>query len=403
MRVMCGAVLLGALLVGAVGGQPPSSKEKSSIDDPTSVGGKTLQQWKELITKGDASQRAQAIMTIMEFGNSAAKCVPDLIGRLNDPDVSPRARALLALRTIAIEERDVEKVVSAVAKRLVYAGPGGSLAETQAVIRYEATITLRRFIADGAPAIPNLITATQDKASWEIRHNSIALLWRIGVETSKDKPPDPRITEALLSSIQPKATFQEKLEAIQGLGAMGRPGNQALLKRVIDTLSICTNARVESNRPLTIWAYAGLVAMQDGTAADKSLNRLLQFLKHENLDMRIQAAVAVGALKGQAKKTVPALVAMLKDREPLGIQAGCAALALVGDKSDAVISPLIELLDHKDIGCASAAVASLVNLKQNTTRVMSKFDKMLEKKDLDIRLRYIIDEGIKELKKPAKK
>ena len=401
------ALLLGLILIPAGLAQPPANKDKDKDNipppaDPSSIGGKTLKEWREELTSKDASRRAVAIVAIMQFGDSASRCVPDLLLRLEDPDVSPRTKALVALRAIPVEEKSIPDIVRAVSKRL------NPTWEKQAVVRLEATSTLGRFIAECGPAIPTIIQATMDTASWEIRHNSIALLWRTGVETTKDSPggdrvSDNRITEALLTCLRTAKTYQEKLETIQGLGAMGRPWDTATRSKVISELSLCTNTTNKAHRPLTIWAFAGLVAMEDGQAAEASLNNLAKFLKSPELEVRVQAATALGALKAKAKKRVPALLAMLKDKEPAAIGAACNALAMIGDTSDAVVDPLMELLANKEPGHAAIAVTALVQLKQNTTRVLTAFDKLRDNKDLDLRLRALIEEATRELKKPVKK
>lgn len=395
--LLCGCLFTSEILAQSTrpGVNSDPDKSGSNKDTPSSVGGKRLEEWKQELANEDASKRAQAILAIMQFGDEAASCVPALIERLQDRDVSPRARALLALRTIAIQEKDVDAIVKAIGQRLL------PQQETQAVIRYEATISLRRYIDDGQPAIPSLITATMDKSSWEIRNNAVSLLWRIGIAMGKEgSPPDARIVEALLAALRFEKTYQVKLEIIQGIGALGRPTNPALLSKVISELTLCAGHK---NRPLAIWAYAGLVALQDATAGEQSLNTLSKFLRNENLETRIQATLAIGTLGEKAKKKLPNILAMLKDKEPYAVKAAAAALGSIGDKSPDTISALVELLDEKDPDVAGAAVASLVNLKQNNSTVLTAFDRLLGKKDLDLRLRSMIQEGTKELKKPAKK
>jgi hypothetical protein len=400
MRVACGALLLGLMLLAQAGqAQPPANKDKDkdAQEDPATVGGKTLKEWRDELTNKDASRRAVAILAITGFPNGAARCVPELLARLEDADVSPRAKALVALRLIAVEEKAVPDIVRAVSKHILPSH------ESQAVIRVEATATLARFIPDCGPVVPTIIAGTMDKSSYEIRHNCIALLWRTGVETGKDGHTDHRITEALLTCLRNAKTYQEKLETIQGLGAMGRPSSPGLLSRVMSELSLCTNTREKVNRPLTIWAFAGLVAMEEGDASDGALKKLAQFLKSPDLETRVQAATALGALKGKAKKRIPDLLGMLRDKEPIAVGAACNALGMIGDTSDTVVDPLMELLGHKDPAYVAIAVSTLVMMKQNTTRVLAAFEKMRENKDLDLRLRALIEEAIRELKKPVKK
>ena len=185
MRVVGGALLLGLVLLAQGGSAQPPRKQSTpatSRDSPGSlspekVAGKTLDQWIKDLSDADASIRTQAVMALPQFGDRAHKAVPELLKRLNDRDVSPRARAVMTLRVIAVAEKDVPKVVTALAARIQ---PSNQGREVQASVRYEAVITLRRFLEDAQPAIPALITGTLDPASWELRYISVQTLWRAG-------------------------------------------------------------------------------------------------------------------------------------------------------------------------------------------------------------------------------
>lgn len=398
MRIACGTLLASLLLVGGLPGQGPdkqgSEKDRQSDYSPTSYGGKTLPQWIKELDSEDASLRSQAVAALPNFGDRAADAVPALLGRLQDRDVSPRARAVMVLREITIAEKDVPRVVVALARRI---SPQN---ESQACVRYEAIVTLRRFMGDAMPAVPALISATIDKSSWELRYISVQLLWRVGLENNKEGGPDPRITEALLNLLRWDKSYQVRVEVLMGLGALGRPANPTLRARVISELNLCARHK---NKPLALWAYAGLVAMEDGPAARASLEALARFLKSDSLEVRVQAVQAIGALRDRARTKLPALLAMLQDKEPVAVQAACTALGSLGDKSDSVLDALLGLTSNKDPLSAAAAITALVNLKANTTRVVTTLDKMREKKDLDLRLRGLIEEALKELKKVSKK
>src|SRR5262249_25651040 len=161
MRVVGGALLLGLVLLAQGGSAQPPRKQSTpatSRDSPGSlspekVAGKTLEQWIKELSNEDASVRTQAVMALPEFGDRAHKAVPQPLKRLNDRDVSPRARAVMTLRVIAVAEKDVPKVVAALAGRIQ---SGNHPGDAQASIRYEAVISLRRFLEDAQPAIPAL-------------------------------------------------------------------------------------------------------------------------------------------------------------------------------------------------------------------------------------------------------
>ena len=369
-------------------------RAKRAKNGPTSYGGKTLSDWRRELASPDASRRADAIVAVTHFGDASAECVKDLLTIVNgDRDVSPRVKALLALRHVAIDAKEVSKVITAVTGRL------STRHESQAIVRLEAIITLRRWVEDPAMsnAVSALILATQDRSSWEIRHASIAVLWRVG-RAQKDGA-DAAIYEALMAVLQADRTHQVRLETLQGLGALGRPTSGSLLAKLVTTLN---SAAHSENKALAIWAYSALVAMQDGKAAETSLGAIAKFLRNEQLELRIQAATALGALNTMAKSRVPMLLTTLKDPEADAVWAAAVALGGIGDDNEKVVDALLELLANKEPMRAAAAVSALVTLRVNSSRVTNAFDKMLKDPDLDLRVRALIDGGLKEWKKPKK-
>src|SRR5207247_831049 len=157
-----------------------------------------------------------------------------------------------------------------------------------------------------------------------------------------------------------------------------------LRARVIEELNLCARPTVntpEANRPLAIWAYTGLVAMEDGDNSQTALNAVAKFRSSKNVELRVQAAHALGALGKKAKGKLPVVLAMLQDPEVVVIQGACAALVNIGETGDEVVRPLLDLLAHKDPARASAAVAALVGLRVNTNQVLNTLDTMRENKD----------------------
>src|SRR5262245_8804363 len=203
MRIVSAALILGLLVGFSVAQSPSSSSSGSKTPWPDKIGGKGLEEWKKQLSSEDASKRDEAIVAIVQFGEAASICVPAIVARLKDTDVSPRASALVALRTMSVDDKDVEAVVVAVAGKLHSVNPQIPTRDTQSVIRYEATLTLSRFVPVASSAVPALIGATMDTSSWKIRHNAVSLLWRISVATNKDgTSPDPRVINALLAAIE---------------------------------------------------------------------------------------------------------------------------------------------------------------------------------------------------------
>lgn len=390
------ALLTAAHAARAQSTGPAGGKDGSKPATLLSYGGKTLAEWKKQLTHQDASKRSMAIMAVMQFGDETAGCVGLLIDRTKDRDVSPRAKALLALRHVAVNDSDVRRVVDALAYRI---NPNN---EGQAVIRYEAALTLKRFHKDARAAIPALVAGTRDTGSWELRHQCAWVLWRVAADATNG--PDPAAVDALMALLRSDRAYLVRLEAIQGLGGIGLPSDPLRQKAVLELLTACTNPRSPENKPLAIWAFASLVNLQGASQGKASLNKLARYLNDPDLEIRAQASQAIGSLGAKAKEKLPELIAMLKDKEDVAVQAGCLALSGVGVVDDKVVEALLEVLDHKDPATAAAAVASLYNLKAMTPRVNAKLDNMRKNAKLHIGLRNTIEQAQKDGKgKPSGK
>jgi HEAT repeat protein len=356
-----------------------------------------MAEWQRELTSGDASKRALAILAIANLDKDAeksAQLVPLLIQRTKDFDTSPRTKAVIVLRYVGIDKDDVSKVVSALAARVK---PGRwPYAEPEAVVRYEAAVTLERFAADAQGAIPALIEGSKDKGNWEIRQMCLRVLVQAGLD--KDKVPDRRVSQALVERLLHDADYQVKLQAVKGLGAMGRP-DLSVRRQVVDALEKATYGR---NVPLKIWAYTALANMDD--KPELAIKQVTRFLAYRDLETRCQAAQALGALGKKAKDRVPNLIRLLSDREPPAVQAACIALGNVGEDGDKVIEALLRTLEyHKDRNVAIAACNALVQLKAARPEVFAALDRQINRKDEQAdKLRPYFRQTLKQLKNPKK-
>ena len=91
--------------------------------------------------------------------------------------------------------------------------------------------------------------------------------------------------QALLDALRlgRKVTYQEKLEILLGLAMMGKPASPSLVSREISDL---TYAAGSTNKPLAIWAYAGLAVLTEGPMAKKYMSAISKHLKGEDLEIR---------------------------------------------------------------------------------------------------------------------
>lgn len=390
-------------------GPKDETPPKTSAD---TVGGKSLSEWEADLKSADPSRRAVAVMAIMAFGEQASRSVPLLIDRLSDDDVSPRAKACFVLRMIAVDEKHVRAVVKALATRINK--------DTQAIVRYEAAVTLRRFADDAGPAIPALIHGLTDGSSWEIRHVCAAVLWRAALDPKEG--PDETAVRAMvgrLRAVNFPATYQEKLELIIGLGSMGRPKSPVLLKDVIVVLQQYAHAPAANvPRALALWAYAGLAGMSDEKQKDAALAAIVGFTAPRGkTEIRVQALGALAAFGPRSKRHVPELIKMLDDKDAAVASASASALSVIGTAEDfRIVDAFVSMLSQNAVPKADAtalekaatanragtAVMGLVGLKANHRDVHAAMDKLRDDKELDAGLRYLIEQGQKRLREPPK-
>ena len=112
---------------------------------PQTFGGRTMEEWRRDLTSAEASKRALAITAIMNMGEESARFVPLLIERTRDRDSSPRTKAVIALRFVAVHKDHVPRVVAALAARVRHLKRTD---EGETIVRYEAVASLERFAAD---------------------------------------------------------------------------------------------------------------------------------------------------------------------------------------------------------------------------------------------------------------
>jgi hypothetical protein len=404
MRITFIAVMLGVLLFSrpsaAQTGRQPKGKApdkampaRGSEESSATFGGKTFDQWRAEMKSEDASKRIAATMAILNFGPKiAGNAVPDFIHRLQDRDVGARTKACWALRFVYVDASHVRSVVDALAAHV------SPQSESQAIVRYEAAITLLRFVRSAGPVANKVLMGLHDSSSSETRQKCASILWRIGMEGKNG--PDPQIVSGLLDWMRYERSYHVRLEILQGLGAMPKPADKALQSRLVADLTTFAGS---PNKALAIWAYAGLVSHAEGPTSQRSLSTIARYLSYKDTETKIQAVMALGGLGKKAKNQVPLVLKLLKEDRgnALVVQGACMALSRMADATDkAVVDALLDLLTvieppHQ----AAAAVKALVDLKPNNDRrVIDTLDKMLKSGKLKPELYAWVQSALDELR-----
>jgi HEAT repeat protein len=341
---------------------------------PTEVGGKKLTEWISDIDHGDPSTREEAIRAVTFFGDDACKAVPALLNRLDDRDVSPRVKAVIALGIVKWSKDDAPKVYEALGHRLTH--------DSQATVRVHAAMVLLSKGREAKPALKELAAGTADTLSWEVRKVCIMALVDAGADDKNG--PDQQATLALIDVLQkPDTAAEVRLEAAVALGEMGRPADAALCARAVQSLKL--TAKVDKDKTVAIWSHVSTMALDK--VDPEGLKYIVGFFKGPAaLKTRIHAIRGLGTVGPGAKDYIPALIELLKDGEPDVVVAACWALGRMG----------------QDAG--DRAIAALTDVKQ-----AKEFPNLLKDADEDARkaaadsLRQAAADALDAIKKPPKK
>jgi HEAT repeat protein len=324
------AILVFAALTVTAAGQPPkadpktSPKSPSKMDPkveanaanaaipamsaqgyPTQVFGKTLEQWIKEIDDPDPSHRTQAITNVLQFGPNAKKAIPALVKQVKSSiDQAPRAYAIIALGQLAPLDLSTygQQAVDALSI---------ALDNNQGTIRIQAC---RALAAIGPPArvtIAKLVRLVEDRTSNEIRQAAATALGRVGYDT--ENYADPRALGALIGGID-DVSREVRLESLQSITNLGPPSSGAS-GPILEKLE--RRIKSEKDNSAKIWVRVAIMRMNPTKINDANLNPIAALMKENDLDIRVQAARAIGFIGSPAKAKIPELIEALNDKEPL--------------------------------------------------------------------------------------
>jgi HEAT repeat protein len=399
--------LLMALLALAA---PPPPNQTPTVRSPNDnsvveVGGKTFRQWADDLKSPDASVREEAIRSLVFFGHDSVRAIPLIVEHLQDRDSSPRVKAAIALGMIDIPKEDIPKVATALGVRLQQ--------DSQAVVRYYAATTLNNFGEDARYALPGLVKGVSDPATWEIRHACISALRSAGHDARGG--PDPRVEHALIEALRDPTyrvrleailaigalgkpedrtlflgvmqALQEhfsdrdpavkiwahvavmaldevtdkslqavirffsnndprvRIEAARGLGAIG-----SKVKSKTHIVEPALLAALQDKEVSVIGAAARALAEMDEVSGPGRA-AMLDLLKTSDAPVRAVVAQALGSAELKARSAVPALTAIVQDKEqpPYVVASACWALGRIGERDAPTVAALTAIGQRKDV------------------------------------------------------
>ena len=345
-------------LIAALGSGQESSRIEA-IDTLGAMGEKAadaLAALEGLLKDKSPAVRAHAAESLGEIGSPAKSAVPALITLVTDPEKTVRREAIDAVRAIRpgpdvvlpllvkqLEAADPAirmSVLSAFAEQGKAAVPDLINALKNKEAAFWACLVLGEIGPDAAAAVPALIETLKDDRP-EVRREAILALAEIGQAAA---PALPALAESLDCEINcVPATF--------ALGRIGGVPNEVEAK-------IKKNAQSSDKilSTVSLWALAKM-RPGDQELARKTVRRLADLLKDENVRYRTAAAEALVDLDPDPKIARPILKKAMEDASPEVLDAVMDVMAGLGEK---VVPRLIEALGVKEVRLRAAAIIARI-------------------------------------------
>jgi HEAT repeat protein len=348
-RLVIAAACLFAVAAGPALAQSPSSKRPAA---PTEIAGKKLAKWIDEISSHDPAVREAAIRTVPNFGQPAAdnpKTVKALIEILQgDRDIACRVYACLSLSVFG-EHLPADSAAKAVEELIRKANPEY---ETQAIVRLHAVLALGSFGPQAADAIPVLVRRAADPISWEMRQAAILSL--ASVAPDKMVGPDANAVGALAKILSPanpntaERSSRVRLAAVMALRILGQPKDGNALEQAREALR---RAIKDPDKTVAVWARAGemVVDPQTNEAVTKErLKGITDCLDDKDVSVKVAAASALGALGRDAEPSIPRIIELLNDPDPVVLATAIDVLAAFKGAAKGAETALRDVMQKKD-------------------------------------------------------
>ncbi len=337
----------------------PAKDAAQSVEWPTEVGGKSLQQWIKEINSNDPSMRKSAIVAVRAFGPTSRQAIPAILNELRKQinDITVKAHAIISIGIIVPSSIDIANE-QAIAKEAVDALIREGLNSQQSILRLHACTALPVFGSLARNAVPILARLSADQYSFELRQAACAAL---GVVAIDDQGwGDMLALKALVEAIRDPAR-EVRIDAMQAIIGLPppAPGNninqmKSLLERYL---------RVDHDKEVVIWTRVALMRIDPGALSETNLTVIAKLMKGQNLETRVAATKALGVLAKDAKSKIPELTAVLQSEDSAVIITACWALGRMGTFAIKALPSLDTLLKHKDEYVRTAAEAAIKEIK----------------------------------------
>lgn len=295
----------------------PAAKgpDKPKTPDPatTEVNGKTLDGWiKELHVK-DPSRRQAAMMNIMVFPPDRAYiAVSHIIEMLKKHsnqtplDTGLRTTGCITIGVVLGGAKNPDKLLMRDGMNILRR----YLQDPQVNVKYRAAQALGRLGPEAKDSILELVAALKDSSAWEVRQAAAISLGQVALDEKKG--PSFGTLQALYGALSDSAQ-QVRIGAIQSLTFLGVPHDDKIASSLIQALQ---PVAFKDPEPIVqIWAHMAIMSIFKKFPKE-NLDYIAKMLKHDEIGVRCQAALALGTVGRDAKSTIPQLLEALSDKEP---------------------------------------------------------------------------------------
>jgi HEAT repeat protein len=313
---------------------------------PKEILGKTLKEWLADLKSTDPSVKVKALQAIPYFGEPAKKEAGAAMIEAVDYayDASVRSNALMAIMATGLPDDKLSHCVEVVKTRLNK--------DSQGTVRVQCAVLLGQMGRDAKAAIRDLITATKDGTSYEIRKAAVTALGYVGAGDAKGNPSNTEAVHALVEifyGASPDKSADVRLEAVMAVALMPKPGPQNHPERA-HALQGLKAATLSKDKIIEIWARLGVMAHDPKGVTEEELAPIGKYLNSkENIMVRMHAVRALGTIGAKAKSQVEPLMGVLDDKELSLAAFAAVALGEMGNAAQKAVPAIEELMKKKDL------------------------------------------------------
>jgi HEAT repeat protein len=296
----------------------------------------------------DRKTREQAIWALGRIGPAAAIAVPPLISALSDPEVYSRAAAALG-RMGPVAAEAVPSLIAAFFK-----DRDG----------WSAASALAQMGSAASQAVPELVAAITDKSHgyWRGEIAGYVLSWMGPAAAAAVRPLvavllDPSAADGWEASSALGHMGEVAVEAVPALTAALRHNDLEIRRRAVRVLGQLGGVAVE--------AVPELIAIltNTGSKVTVTVEQRTEFSLRKEVELRREAARALGRIGPAASEVLPALIALIGGDNMWVSRSAIEALGDIGHDAVQAARPLAAALSHRDEFIRRAAARTLEKIR----------------------------------------